>query len=99
MKMFLPQSLDYVILYINTVIKRGVYKNLKNQMNLSLRRSAYHSPAGGFISKALGCAPVKASCSPLAPKTYSGLHFCNHLPTSKPHFFIEVIVFKRAVCC
>jgi len=61
--MFLPQSLGYVMLYIIAVIKRGVYKNLKNQTNLSVRCSVYHSPAGGFLSKVPVCAAVKASCS------------------------------------
>lgn len=63
-RMFLPLSLGYAMLHIITVIKRGVYKNLKNQTSLSLRCSIYHNPAGGFIPKVLGCAAVEASCSP-----------------------------------
>lgn len=97
-----PPSLGCVILYIITVIKGGVYKNLKNQTNLSVRCSIYHHPADGFISKVPGCAAVKASPSPLLPKPTSGLNHCirsNQLPTSKSRFLIDVITFKRAVGC
>lgn len=100
--MFLPLSLHYAVLYIITVIKRGVYKNLKNQTSLSLRCSIYHSPVGGFIPEVLGCATVEASCCPLLPRPTSGRKCCirsNHLPKSKLHFFTEVIVYKRAVGC
>ncbi|XP_064281123.1 uncharacterized protein LOC135303344 isoform X5 [Passer domesticus] len=41
------------------------------------------SPAGGFIPKVLGCAPLEVSCSPLLPRPSSGLTCCirsNHLP-------------------
>lgn len=82
--------------------ERAVYRNLKNQISLSLRCSIYHSPAGGFIPKVLGFAAVEASCPPLLPRPTSGLQRCirsNHLPKSKIHFFTEVIVYKRAVGC
>lgn len=102
LRMFLPLSLDYAMLYIITVIERGVYKNLKDQTSLSLIFSIYHSPAGDFIPKVLGYAALEASCSPLLPRPTSGLKYCiriNHLPKSKLSFFTEVVVCKRAVGC